>query len=70
MHGFVHAQALDVREREKGVNFCPGICWESRMVSKRTYLASEVGSTNSNNLLKGKPTHGITIDHASTQRIR
>src|SRR4051794_39976256 len=46
------------------------IIFLSYRVSKATYFAELSGSTASSNFLSGKPTHGITIDHASTQRKR
>src|SRR5882672_9901006 len=42
----------------------------SSRVWKATYLASLSGSTTSRSLDNEKPTHGMTMDHASTHRIR
>ncbi len=42
----------------------------SAMVSNRTYFASELGSASLTSSASGKPIHGTTIDHASTQRWR
>ena len=50
--------------------FWPGICSGRRTEMNSTYLASAVGSTALISADKLKPTHGITIDHASTQRRR
>src|SRR5579863_5076279 len=47
-----------------------GICLESHRVSNATYLAFAVGSTCLMSALSENPTHGTTIDHASTQRWR
>ena len=46
----------------------PGICLGSNSVVNSTYLALAVGSTCLISPTSGKPTQGITIDHASTQR--
>src|SRR5216684_8577141 len=49
---------------------CPDICFGSNKVVNATYLAREVGSTFFTNEARGNPNQGITIDQASTQRIR
>ncbi|MOA21783.1 hypothetical protein D3C78_1422920 [compost metagenome] len=49
---------------------CPGMTLGSCRVSKRMYLALDVGSTCFSNAEMGKPIHGMTIDQASTQRNR
>src|SRR5262245_16840408 len=50
--------------------FCPGICFESFNVSKRTNLALAVGSTIFRRAHNGNPIQGMTIDHPSTHRSR
>ena len=52
------------------LRFWPGICCSSTSVSNATYFASEVGAKRFSTSASGIPTHGITIDHASTQRSR
>ncbi len=48
----------------------PGICSGSYSVRNSTNFAREVGSRSAMNRASGKPSHGITIDHASTHRSR
>ena len=48
----------------------PGIIFGSAALVKATYLAPDCGSTRSSSLLKENPAQGITIDHASTHRMR
>ena len=50
--------------------FWPGMRWGSNSVVKARYFARAVGSTRASRSRSGKPTHGITMDQASTQRIR
>jgi hypothetical protein len=50
-------------------------CWPGAMsglrnVSIRTYFADDSGFDSATRSLSGKPVHGTTIDHASTQRWR
>ena len=49
---------------------CPGIRAGSYNVVNSTYLALEVGLKRASSSLRGKPIHGTTSDHASTQRNR
>src|SRR3546814_5749236 len=48
----------------------PGICFGSASEVKATYLAFEVGSNFFSTSPSGTPSHGITIDQPSTQRMR
>ena len=48
----------------------PGICFGSSSVVNSTNLALPVGSRRLIRSPSGKPSHGMTIDHASTQRMR
>ena len=48
----------------------PGISLGRMRVSNRTNRALDVGSKRLIRSPSGKPTHGTTIDHASTQRSR
>ena len=48
----------------------PGMFFGCTAVSNATYFAREVGCTFSSSVARGKPSQGMTIDHASTQRSR
>ena len=48
----------------------PGICRGSARLVKATYFAFELGSKRFRTSASGTPSHGITIDQPSTQRIR
>jgi hypothetical protein len=48
----------------------PGICAGLNAVTNSTYFACDVGLQVATMSFSGMPTHGITIDQASTQRMR
>ena len=48
----------------------PRISDGRRRVLNSTYFASAVGLNLSSRVFTGKPIHGMTMDHASTQRSR
>ena len=47
-----------------------GICFGSSSVWNATYFAEPSGSTRFTKSASGKPSQGMTMLHASTQRIR
>ena len=49
---------------------CPGISSGLTMVVNSRYFALPVGSTRFTRSARGKPRQGITMDQASTQRMR
>src|SRR5437879_1653421 len=55
--------------QSKTAHFSHGNRFGSCSDTKWINFALPVGSANLTSELNGKPTHGITIDHASTQRI-
>jgi hypothetical protein len=68
VHRLVDAQPLDVGpvEHRAAARHLLGIA----AASEGDVLRREVGSKRFSRSPSGKPTHGITIDHASTQRRR
>ena len=50
--------------------FWPGISAGRYTVVNATYFACDVGCTSFSSFESANPFHGITIDHASTQRSR
>ena len=67
VHRLVEPQTLPVRPVQPSVG-APGISFGRRTVVNSTKAALPVGSTRFRIDASGTPTHGITIDHASTQR--
>ena len=70
MHGFIHAQAFDIGPVQSAAALSRHLRWAASTVLNATYLALAVGLKRASRSLSGKPTHGITIDQASTQRNR
>ena len=68
MHRFVQAQTFDIGKLEFAHAAPLSICFGSYRLWKATYFAFEVDSTCLIRALSGKPIHGTTIDHPSTQR--
>ena len=71
MHGLVEPQAFDIGPGSAwNTPRWPGISAGRTRVSNATYLALPCGSTRFSTAASGMPTHGITIDQPSTQRMR
>ena len=70
MHRFVHPQRLHVRPVEHAAWRMPGISCGRSTVVNSTNFAFDDGSKRLSRFASGKPSHGITIDQPSTQRMR
>jgi len=70
MHRLRRCAGLRRRAHSRRSVRLPGICLGSRSDLKATYFRARGGLDLLSRSPSGKPTHGMTIDQASTQRIR